>query len=77
MRLDDQLDSLAKRAAAREGATVSEFMRRAIAERAQRTLSGDTQGSLADVIGAVHGGGAGRARDSGRAFGELLVERRR
>jgi L-amino acid N-acyltransferase YncA len=30
----------------------------------------------ADVIGAVHGGEAGRARETGTAFGELLAERR-
>lgn len=75
VRLDDRLETLARKAAAMEGATVSEFMRRAIAERAQRTLAGDAGGRLADVIGAVRGGGAGHARASGRAFAELLAER--
>jgi Protein of unknown function (DUF1778) len=75
VRLDDQLDSLARRAAAMEGASVSEFMRRAIAERAQRTLSEDARERLADVIGVVHSGGRGQARDSGRALTDLLAER--
>ncbi len=75
VRLDDRLDMLARKAAAMEGASVSEFMRRAIAERAERALSGDTTGRLADVIGAVHGGGTPAARDSGQAFTELLAER--
>jgi hypothetical protein len=76
VRLDDRLDMLARKAAAMEGASVSEFMRRAIAERAERALSGDTNGRLADVIGAVHGGGTASARVSGDAFTEMLAERR-
>jgi hypothetical protein len=77
VRLDERLDSLARKAAAKEGATMSEFMRRAISERAERTLTGDTRERLADAIGAVHGGGGGRARESGRAFGDLLAARRK
>jgi hypothetical protein len=77
VRLDDRLNTLARKAAAMEGASVSEFMRRAIAERAERALSSDASGRLADVIGAVHGGGTGGARDSGGAFAEMLAERRK
>ena len=77
VRLDDRLDMLARKAAAMEGASVSEFMRRAIAERAERALSNDASGRLADVIGTVRGGGAANARDSGGAFAELLAERRK
>ncbi|HEY7891928.1 MAG TPA: hypothetical protein VIC05_06945 [Solirubrobacteraceae bacterium] len=51
-------------------------MRKAIAERAERALAEDTQERLRDVPGAVRGGGR-RARDSGRAFTDLLAERRR
>jgi hypothetical protein len=76
VRLDDRLDTLARKAAAMEGSSVSEFTRRAIAERAERALANDASGRLADVIGAVRGGGAGEARDSGGAFAELLAERR-
>jgi hypothetical protein len=75
LRLDSQLDEMARRAAAIEGSSVSEFMRRAIAERAERTLEGGASERLHDVIGVINGGG-GRARDSGGAFAELLVQRR-
>lgn len=77
VRLDDRLDSLTRKAAAMEGATVSEFMRRAVAERAQRTLAGDARERLADVIGTVRGAGTGRARQSGEAFADLLADRRK
>jgi hypothetical protein len=75
LRLDDKLDEMSRKAAAVEGSSVSEFMRRAIAERAQRTLAGGAQERLHDVIGAINGGG-GRARDSGDAFADLLAQRR-
>jgi Ribbon-helix-helix protein, copG family len=77
LRLEPQLDDRVRRAAAAEGTSVSEFLRRAAAERADRALSHRNGDRLADVIGVVHGGGAGRARESGAAFGELLAERRR
>jgi hypothetical protein len=76
VRLDPSLDQRVRQAAAVEGATVSEFLRRAAADRTDRTLSQPNSAKLADVIGSVHGGGAGRARDTGAAFGELLSERR-
>lgn len=52
-----------------EGASVSEFLRRAAAERAQRTLAQREQ--LADVIGAVRSEG-GAAAQTGDAFADLL-----
>jgi len=76
LRLEAALDERVRRAAAAEGSTVSEFLRRAAAERAERTLAHRNSDRLADVIGSVHGGGAGRARDTGAAFGDLLAERR-
>jgi len=76
LRLEPELDERVLRAAAAEGATVSEFLRRAAAERADRTLAHRNSDRLADVIGAVRGGGVGRARETGAAFGDLLVERR-
>jgi hypothetical protein len=75
LRLDDKLDEMSRKAAAVEGSSVSEFMRRAIAERAERTLAGGAQERLHDVIGVINGGG-GRARDSGDAFADLLAQRR-
>jgi hypothetical protein len=73
LRLDPELDELVRRAAAREGASVSEFLRRAASDRARRTLA-ETDHELADVIGAVRSDG-GRARQTGEAFGELLSKR--
>lgn len=74
IRLDPELDELVKRAAAQEGESVSEFLRRAAADRAQRTLQRRDQ--LQDVIGAVRTPG-GVARETGRAFTETLNRRAR
>jgi hypothetical protein len=76
VRLEPALDDRVRRAAEVEGSSVSEFLRSAAAERADRTLSHRNSDRLADVIGVVRGGGAGRARDTGAAFGDLLDERR-
>jgi hypothetical protein len=75
VRLEPSLDERVRRAAAAEGSTVSDFLRRAAAERADRTLAHRNSDRLADVIGSVRGGGVARACDTGAAFGELLVER--
>jgi hypothetical protein len=75
LRLEPDLDERVRRAASTEGSTVSEFLRQAAAERADRTLAQRNSDRLADVIGVVHGGG-GRARDTGAAFGDLLAEQR-
>jgi prevent-host-death family protein len=73
VRLDEQLDRRLCRAAEAEGASVSEFIRRAVCERADRTLSdtaaGDPLERLADVLGAVHGGGRARSK-----LGQLAEE---
>lgn len=76
VRLSPELNDRVRRAAETEGVTVSEFLRAAAADRAERTLSRRNTDQLADVIGSVRGAGAGRARDTGTAFGELLDERR-
>lgn len=73
LRLDPELDERVQRAAAAEGSTVSEFLRAAAAERCDRTLAESTTEQLGDVIGAINGGG-GRARESGKAFSDLLAE---
>lgn len=72
VRLDPKLDDLVRRAAAQEGASVSEFLRRAAADRAARTL--DQRDRLGDVIGAVRSEG-GAARRTGPAFADLLERR--
>ena len=76
VRLDPELDERVRRAATLEGSSVSEFIRRAAAERAERTLSQRDNERLADVVGVIRGGG-GRARDTGKAFADLLTERRK
>lgn len=52
---------------------MSEFLRRAAAERAQRTL--DERDQLTDVIGAVRSAGGAAAR-TGSAFSDLLEARK-
>jgi len=76
VRLDPELDELVQRAAAQEGASVSEFLGRAAAERARRTLAQRPTDQLTDVIGAVRSRG-GQARRTGEAFTDLLSSRRR
>lgn len=73
VRLNPELDQLVRRAAAQEGASVSEFMRRAAADRARRTLGARDQ--LDDVLGAVRTKG-GVARRTGAVFDEVLRARR-
>jgi Ribbon-helix-helix protein, copG family len=75
IRLDDKLDTRVRQAAATEGASVSEFIRRAASERADHTLATGTSERLADVVGAVHGGG-GQARDTGAAFADAVAKRK-
>ena len=76
LRLDDKLEQRLQKAAATEGTSVSEFIRRAADERATQTLASSTDDQLADVIGAVRSSG-GRARKSGKVFTEALADRRR
>lgn len=60
IRLDAELGARLQRAAAARGESLSEFIRRAAAERADATLAAQTT-DCDDVLGVVHGGG-GRAR---------------
>ena len=75
LRLDPDLDEKVRRAAAAKGESVSEFLRRAAAERAEETLGGRPSERFAEVAGVVHGGG-GRARRTGTAFTESLASDR-
>ena len=72
--MDDELDERIRQAAAVEDVSMSEFLRRAAAERAESTLAVENADRLDDVLGAINGGG-GRASDSGSAFTELLTSR--
>lgn len=76
LRLDPELDARVRQAATVEGSSISEFLRRAAAERAERTLAKRGSERLADVVGIVHGGG-GRARETGKTFADVLTERRK
>jgi hypothetical protein len=67
LRLDAELDRHIRRAAAQEGISISEFLRLAAAERAERSLSQRNSERLSDLIGVVHGGG-GRARTPAAAL---------
>jgi hypothetical protein len=69
------LEERVRRAAAIEGESVSEFLRHAAADRADRTLAARPSEQLRDVIGVVHGGG-GRARQTGASFTDAVAERR-
>lgn len=73
LRLDPDLDEKIRRAAMARGESVSEFLRRAAADRAEETLADRPSERFADVAGVVHGGG-GRARRTGDAFAETLAE---
>jgi hypothetical protein len=75
LRLDPELDDKVQRAAARKGESVSEFIRHAAEERADKTLSTSVREVFADVTGVIHGGG-GRARRTGKAFVESLRSKR-
>jgi hypothetical protein len=74
LRLTPQLEARLQQAAAVRGESLSEFIRRAAAERADATLNGEPSADFDDVLGVVHGGG-GRARRTGAAFAEALAER--
>jgi hypothetical protein len=76
LRLDPELTERLQRAAAATGETLSQFIRRAAAVRADAVLADAGDDDWSDVIGVVHGGG-GRARRSGEAFTDLLSDGKR
>jgi hypothetical protein len=76
VRLDDETESRVRRAAAIEGVSVSEFLRRAASDRSERILSTGAADRLSDVVGTIRSQG-GQARRTGRAFGDALAEKHR
>lgn len=72
LRIDAELEDRLQRAAAVRGESLSEFIRRAAAERADATLRGGGD-AFDDVLGVVQGGG-GRAGRTGKAFTDVVVE---
>ena len=75
LRPEPELDDEVRRAAAVNGESVSELLRRAAAARAEATLAGRPSERFAEVIGKIHGGG-GRARRTGGTFTEALASTR-
>jgi hypothetical protein len=74
LRLDPDLEDRLQRAAAVTGESLSEFIRRAAAARADATLSAAAGAAFDDVLAVVHGGG-GRARRTGAAFTDAVAQR--
>jgi hypothetical protein len=73
LRLDPELEERLQRAAAVAGESLSEFIRRAAAQRADALLNSGHLVDFADVLGVIHGGG-GRARRTGEAFTAILTD---
>ena len=76
LRLDPELDAKVRRAAALKDESVSEFIRQATEERADKVLRDRSSDRFADVAGVIHGGG-GRARRAGKVFTEQLAAKKR
>jgi hypothetical protein len=76
LRLSAELDDQVRQAAALEGASVSEFLRRAAGERAERALSADPRERLAYAIGVVNTD-LHQARDTSAAFGDIVERKHR
>ncbi|UQX10034.1 type II toxin -antitoxin system TacA 1-like antitoxin [Candidatus Mycobacterium methanotrophicum] len=76
IRLSPELEKRLQCAAAVAGESLSEFIRRAAAERADLLLSSGGHEDFADVLGVIRGGG-GRARRTGTAFTDILTDRQR
>jgi Ribbon-helix-helix protein, copG family len=76
IRLSDDLDRQVRQAAALEGSSVSEFLRQAASERAERTLAADPAERLSYAIGVVRSD-LHQARDTGAAFADLVEGKHR
>jgi len=74
LRMDPVLADRLQRAALVRGESLSEFIRKAAAERADATLVDDRDADFGDVLGVIHAGG-GRARRTGEVFTELVARR--
>ena len=74
VRLDSDLQARLKEAARTAGASESEFIRAAIAERVEATLADRLEGRLTGLVGAIRSKG-GRAVDAHNRYRELLKRR--
>ncbi|MGL5818704.1 MAG: DUF1778 domain-containing protein [Phycicoccus sp.] len=75
LRLAPDLEARLQDAARVRGESVSEFVRRAVDDRADATLAASADKDFADVLGVIHGGG-GRATGAVE-FGSEGASRRR
>ncbi len=71
VRLDPKLQARLKQAARLSGVTESDFIRAAITERSDATLTDSLESRLVGIVGAVHSKG-GRARQAHERYGEIL-----
>ena len=71
VRLDPKLEARLKQAARLSGVTESDFIRAAIIERSDATLTDNLESRLVGIVGAVHSKG-GRARQAHERYGEIL-----
>jgi len=76
LRLSPELDERVRRAAALEGSSVSEFLRQAAAERAERALAADPAARLSYAIGVVKSD-LHQARDTGEIFADMAERKHR
>jgi len=76
LRLSPDLDEQVRRAAALEGSSVSEFLRRAARERTEQALGADPRERLAYAIGVIRTD-LHQARDTGGAFGDVVERKHR
>lgn len=76
LRLNAELDERVRQAAALEGSSVSEFLRQAASERAERTLAAEPRERLAYAIGVVNTD-LRQARDTGGAFADIVERKHR
>jgi predicted DNA-binding protein len=75
VRLDYELEARLEEAARVSGEPVSELIREAVRRRCDEVLGGRLDRRLADVVGAVSGGGS--SRKTGEAFAAVLAARAR
>jgi len=75
VRLDPDLELRLHQASARLGRSQSDVIRDAVNRYCDFVFADRLDLKLAPYLGAVHGGG-GRARQTGRAFTEILAQRR-
>ncbi len=76
LRLSAELDERVRHAAELEGSSVSEFLRRAANDRAERALAADPAERLRYAIGVIDAG-LGLARDTGGAFADAVEQKHR